>query len=130
MSDEFMSKQTKTVEELQQQFDEARHALEQIEKQARNEANEKLIGKCYRYRNSYGSGDKWWLYKIVTGIGDYWPIGTSFQKTSNGTLEIREKETMPGLPESYEEISRDEYNKQWRAFCADFLGTNHDPLEP
>lgn len=28
----------------------------------------KLLGKCFRYRNSYGFGSKWWLYGKVTHI--------------------------------------------------------------
>ncbi len=33
--------------------------------------NKKLIGKCFKYRNSYGQDEKWWLYyKVLDHVKD------------------------------------------------------------
>ena len=37
--------------------------------------NKKLIGNCYKYHNSYGSEDKWWMYvKIIDA--NVWSVTT------------------------------------------------------
>lgn len=28
----------------------------------------KAIGKCFKYRNSYGPGQDWWMYQKVVGV--------------------------------------------------------------
>lgn len=60
------------------------------EEQDRCEALCAHIGKFFRYRNSYGTGKKWWLYAAVTGVKPYIGcVGWDFQVTSNGEIEIR-----------------------------------------
>lgn len=50
-----------------------------------------MVGKCFKYRNSYGKSEQdWWLYVKVTG---YRPKNRSlvmshYQKTSQGHIEI------------------------------------------
>ncbi len=75
-----------------------------------------LIGTCYRYRNSYGNDDSWWLYIEVVDVGE---IGSrsvkieSFQETS---LEVEIKRHHHSLynhdgmdSDGYERISREEF---------------------
>ena len=56
----------------------------------------RMIGKCFKYRNSYGSGSKdWWLYSKII---DYKPqdqvlVVCSYQRTSDGRIEITVEET-------------------------------------
>ena len=58
-------------------------------------AVKKLIGQCFKYRNSYGSGRKdWWLYSKVLGYNprNQQLIICSYQRTSLEIIEIRVRE--------------------------------------
>src|SRR6185312_14215252 len=50
---------------LQRILAKARAELNEIESREIAAANNKIIGNCYRFSNSYGSGDRWWLYGKV-----------------------------------------------------------------
>lgn len=52
---------------------------------------EKSIGRCFKYKNSYGGHlDRWWLYVKVTGINkkDMSFTTMKFQNTSLNRIEI------------------------------------------
>lgn len=59
----------------------------------------KLIGKCFKYRNSYGQGEDWWMYiKVV----DYKPISQcvivcTYQKTTSQEHQIQMKKEQWGV---------------------------------
>lgn len=107
---------TKSKEELKKQFDEARYELDRIERAERRKQHKALVGKCYKYRNSYGSDrPKWWLYAKVVKVGDYWPEAITFQRTSLDIFEVSDNKTFTASG-SYEEISRQEFARAWREF--------------
>ena len=61
----------------------------------------KNIGKCYKYRNSYGGdGFNWWRYRRIFDVvdGRYWTIAV--EADYDGEIMIREsrwnKSTAPG----------------------------------
>lgn len=82
-------------------------AFHKEETRKRVAENRALIGKFFKYRNSYGSGEKWWLYVAVTGVdGGGTPTGWRFQRTSNDTVEIERKTWLSGVPNGgYQEIT-------------------------
>lgn len=82
----------------------------------------KLIGKCFKYANSYGNGsDQWWLYTKVTGVSDNGDMaGISFQDDGNGRLTVETKYVSPTSLQT--PISHDE----WTTAFADFLCAMQD----
>lgn len=81
-----------------------------IERETRLKDAQKLLGKCFRFRNGYGSGDKWWLYyKVISidldGIHDYKVI--SIQEPSYPELDIRIDRAHKGMFQ--EEVSKRQF---------------------
>ena len=80
------------------------------------EENKVLLGKCFKYRNSYGSGEKWWLYRKVVSVGDWDVTVISAQDCNNGTIEIiKETHSASGykIGGYHTEISLEEFNKNF-----------------
>jgi hypothetical protein len=106
--------------QLQRQIRKLHEELSEIEGAEATKANQRLIGKCYRYRNSFGSSDPkgdWWLYeKVIRADGN--EITTfGFQKDSRGHFEIAPEGChLSAIIDSYEEISPDDFNNAWEAF--------------
>jgi len=93
--------------------------LEAIETREKREAHSKILGKCYRYRNSYGADrGEWWMYLRVTGGDGYWPTVFTFQETADNEIIIKTKESYVGIhhgeANGYYEISRKEFDRQWK----------------
>lgn len=88
--------------------------LEQNGKTNKISTNLKLIGKCYKFRNSYSQSEKWWLYIKIVGIekdGDL--IIHKFQKDNYGRIEIESETTWSDFEgdNDYIPISEKEYKK-------------------
>lgn len=84
---------TETVDVLNRKIAAAREKVWKIEAAERYEKAKGLLGKCFRYRNSYscpeGEKDRWWLYMRVTEVAkDGWLTVFSFQTDKNGAIEI------------------------------------------
>jgi hypothetical protein len=80
---------------------------------------EKLIGRCFKYHNSYGSGEKWWLYRKIVGIDGTTLKTFEFQITSysdEGKMEIKESHCY-GV-DGYLEITKDEWYAEWSKVAA------------
>ena len=85
-----------------------------------------IVGKCFKYRNSYGgSYEKWWLYLQVKSIDEKSLSFTcvEFQRTSMDIIEIKldKKFNWNGKNyfdnnSSYIEIPKSEFNKAKRSF--------------
>lgn len=105
-----------TTEELRQLCGQVRSQIYDRENGEKREANQKLIGKCYRYRNNYGGDSKpWWLYQCVTGVGENGELtGIAFQNDGKG----RSTHEVGHLMESVlgEPITRAEFTRQYRMF--------------
>ena len=87
--------------------------LKQLEKTKKINRHLKLIGKCYKFHNSYSHNEKKrWLYMQIVGIdkeGDL--ITNTFQEDNNGRISI-ESDIMWSQPDSdYIPISEKEYKK-------------------
>lgn len=94
------------------------YKLEAIEK---HEFNLPLIGKCFKYRNSFScpetDADYWWQYEKIIGIDndtDQLKVWT-FEHNKDNTISICFSENRYSvLPES-KEISNEEFMQAWEA---------------
>lgn len=74
------------------------NAHREAEFAAKIKASRKLIGRCFKYRNTYGTGDKWWLYALATEVDSLGRLlGLSFQHTSHDAIEIELKSSAIGI---------------------------------
>lgn len=88
------------------------HVLQKTKIELAKTENIKLIGKTFKFLNSYGSDEKWWLYKIVVGINSDALVADDYQKAPCGCEVKRQNYCFPSLLEwGYIEISRKEFNK-------------------
>lgn len=92
-----------------------------LEAKQRADENVKLIGKCFKYRNSYscpnGDANKWWLYVKVTKVTSRGEMNAfQFQTDIYGKLEIEADHRVPlSFSGGYMPITAGEFNKAWRA---------------
>ena len=80
-----------------------------------------FLGKCYKFENSYGSGDKWWLYLKVHNVEDTSLYCISLQKANNNTIEIKPDEykcvwNYENPFKGYIEITKEEFEEQKENF--------------
>lgn len=111
-------------EELQRRIeaaDDARVELWRIEAQEAEYHNRALIGKCFKYRNSYScpqdDNDYWWMYCKVLGVK-----GTSLQVWRFQTDKYKKVDVEPDtmlareqLQIGYHEIPLAEFDAAWQA---------------
>lgn len=113
------------IEAKREQLHALRAQVEAHDNAKRKAEHERLLGRCFKYRNSYGDGGSWWLYIKVVAIGDYWPYALKFQTCVRGEytefrLEVRDLIT--GLPANgrdgsgYIEIPRSEFDDALTVF--------------
>lgn len=96
-----------------------RNQLDVIDNRERINANSAAVDKCYKYRNSYGSGESWWLYVRIDGLDDSgWPRGIKFEITSTGMARIEPYIGfgVTGVDRGYIEIEPTEFRQALRAF--------------
>lgn len=119
----------KTEKQLNEEAVSIRNQLNKIETARRTKENRKQIGRCYKYRNTYG-GDcpGWWLYMRITG-GGYWMVSLKFQHTSNNTYEVERDKTTMSL-DGWTEITRKEFDAEWRKLLREIkmLNGSNDKL--
>lgn len=114
---------TATKESLSAEVARLREQLAAIEEAEQAEQNAALVGKCFKYRNCYScpqsDADYWWLYIIVTGVGEHGAMkGWSFQTDSAGkiTIEPAEGFARGRLMQSgggYIEIAPKQFWREW-----------------
>lgn len=85
------------------------------DEKTRQEVNalRKLAGRCFRYQNSYGCGDKkgpWWLWLRVDRIEEDGGFrGLSFEVDNIGRVTVKPNEWHINLHEGYSEVTADQY---------------------
>lgn len=84
----------------------------------RRAQNAKLIGKCFKYRNSYGGSHErwWWLYVKITGVttrGEF--EGIQFQDDGEGRLTVETKH----LPQTTLQVPIE--HDEWATAFAEFI---------
>lgn len=114
----------KELEKLRQKAAEASIALYRAEDELKNKEVlpllKKMLGKCFKYHNSYGGDyERWWLYAKVVAIDEkkYNITVVEFQRTSMEKIEVQlNKKTVFngrlffGEDSGYYPITRSEYN--------------------
>ena len=99
-----------------------------------------LIGKCFKYRNSYGDAhDSWWLYcRVVAVEKDATSYGAEvttdqFQDTSIGRIEVirwHHYATRGKLDAGYIPISKSEFQRRVKPILSKlglrFVGPNQE----
>lgn len=104
-------------DELKSVVEKARAELREIEEAENMKASKALVGKFFKYRNSYSCpkpDEYWWLYTAVIGVTDEGnPRAWNFQKDIYGKVEVEEDMFRPSLSAGYTEISEQEF---WKAY--------------
>lgn len=83
-----------------------------------------LVGKCFKYRNSYSFGESWWLYAIVIGTteGQKMPRAITFQDDGQGQISIAYEHHGSTLTNGgWTEIARSEFDRAVRAITKKVL---------
>ena len=107
-----------TIEMLRKASQTAQQRLWKAEAAERDKTNAALVGKCFKYRNSSGSGEKWWLYLKITAVDDGNLRAFEFQQYSNGEIHIQPNDLIyhgRNLTEDggYIEIKPAELQREW-----------------
>lgn len=79
---------TLTESMLEQQINEMRNELFNIQSVRIENENKQYIGKYFRYKNRYSDGNSWWLYSAVEAVSETRLIGWSFEKDCYGKIYI------------------------------------------
>lgn len=117
----------KTTVDIDQEIIKLRQKQQRIYKKEQKELIPKFkkqwIGRCFKYRNSYGGNRKnWWLYSIITGVTDVNFCRTpaspyleviSFQKCEMGEFRIKVKEFSYDM-NGHIEIKPSEFNIEYK----------------
>lgn len=87
MSDEALQNLKKLVEEYRKYLYEVQNKIKIIEEGPLAEA---LVGQCFKYRNSYGNGNKgWWLYRRIVKVHNNTDLLIeTFQEAQYGKIEF------------------------------------------
>lgn len=98
-----------------------RQKIEAIEEKREKSIGRKLIGKCFKFHNSYSGNERWWLYITITGMGR----GTfcdafQFETTSQGEHQTKVKNWFSHASaqtgSGYLPCSRVEFDAAWSDF--------------
>ena len=104
----------RTKEQIKAELEPLQAELSAIEERERKAEHKALIGKCFKYHNSYG-GDRprWWMYARVTTVGGYWPKSFTFQVTCDDEIIVKNKESRT-YSNDWLPITRKEFDREWR----------------
>jgi len=108
------------LEELERQRWEINGKIDRIRQSTRIQEAEKLVGKCFKYRNCYSlpksDADYWWLYIKVIGHDRGTLITEEFENASDGNISINLKSNKYSgvLDGNYTRIKSEEYDEAWR----------------
>jgi hypothetical protein len=94
----------------------ARAKLDEAESAERDKINARLIGRCFRYQNSYGGDkEKWWLYMRVTRVDDGSLRAMRFEEDCYGRVNVDPNAWIMHGEISYgwKPISRSDFDMAW-----------------
>lgn len=107
-------KNTRTLKEIRADIAKLQKEAEPLEESLRREQLIHFVGKCFKYRNSYGSGEEWWLYTRVLDYKDGQLRMFRFQRDCYGRFDFepdhRGSETSLRVP-----ITRGEFERRLTA---------------
>lgn len=106
----------KTKAQLQREIGKLRSQLDAIEESEATKFSKPLVGQCFKYHNSYGHGEKWWLYAQIVEADGRWVKVISFQDDRQGRIEFENNKAHMAnqfAAGGYQRISRDEYQSAY-----------------
>jgi hypothetical protein len=98
--------------ELEKIMDSARKELTEILDAEWLSENQQYVGKFFKFHNSYGDEEKWWLYFTVTHILGNSLYGWSFERDSRNNIRIDLEHY--GLVNESIQITPDEFYGEWK----------------
>lgn len=105
------------IEKLQKKIRAIRQQIEDIQAPKRLAANKKLLGKCFKYHNGYGSGEKWWLYVKVVSCDASQVNSFQFQDDGMDKMETRNEAWFNNInTDGYVPITHSEFYEAWQKF--------------
>ena len=114
---------TKQIEALQKQmrpFIEERNELRETISLAENT---KLIGKYFKFKNSYGAGKKWWLYKKIVAANTDSVTTISAEKDNDESISIQtDNRSATGFKaknSGYTPITKREFSQKFKKLLAE-----------
>ena len=109
------------ITKLQAAARKANRALHRAQEQRAAKLNAAMVGKCFRYKNSYGPkepGDYFWFYLRVLSTDGFGVRCHTFQTDNDGRIEIQwnnHRSSYQGaLNGGYEPISQAQFDKAWQ----------------
>lgn len=108
----------------------ARDLLEEQRNEVARPELRKLVGKCFRFTNSYGSGEKWPLYARILSFDEkaMTYLAVHFQNTTRQRIEIEyrheynfEQHARFGVESGWIPVSNEEYERELKKLL-DFVG--------
>lgn len=101
--------------ELQEEIAFLEAKLHDLQHQNRKEENTKLIGACFRFSDSYGSGKRWWKYFRVVGLDeDGETKAVTFAHTSMDRFELSTESWR--FHTGYQRITLKKFNQEFVKF--------------
>lgn len=103
-------------EQLRKTYIEALSALRAIEEVEQRGKDQKLVGKHFKFRNSYsypGPADYWWAYFRADRLDDCGLTGLAFQTDKDGEVTVRANTRQTSSLTGYAPCTKGEFNKAW-----------------
>lgn len=101
------------INEARQAFYAARERLEDLEEEYRKTVEDPemraMVGKCFKYRNGYGDGRRWWQYLRVFDVNENTLSMLTVEQDSNGEQFVIQLNTYYPLSRDYLPITDAEY---------------------
>jgi len=113
----------KKIGELQKKIDPLRKELRKIEDKASLKEKQKLLGRCFKYKDSYGSGEKWWTYIKVVAVSKDVFTHLKVERRPDGFLSIRLEDDFTYHADYFlheTEIEEEEFQEQLKTMIRDF----------
>lgn len=105
------------IGDLEREISERSHELNALKAEQADQRNAALVGKCFKYRNSYscpGPDDYWWMYAQVLRAKDGSLRALRFQTDRDGKVEV-EPDAYFSCSENYKSITLMEFAEAWAA---------------
>jgi hypothetical protein len=113
-------------DELKSIVEKARSELREIEEAESAKVNQALVGKFFKFRNSYSKPNEyWWLYMAVTGLSDEGnPLTWNFSKDIYGKIEVEVDQLRLLVSSGYIEIKAKEFYRAYESLMAELNARN------
>ena len=91
-----------------------RNQVSNLDDKKRKEENQALIGKYFKFHNSYGSGEKWWLYAKVVYADSHYVHTIAIQTLPGEGIELKQH-SIPYHLSGYTPCKKSEFDRAYKA---------------